>query len=157
MSKPGFSLNDKKSKFSLIVEQRIRNTSEINHVHAGDEQVRRDQQLLHGQLLAQNRDLREAQMKSFHGMEELKRVQESTSDTFSMKRLIDDRDTILELTGKIQEIEDEVDCMNDSRDFEDAESARSDIPTFPVNQRFSTFPKSWWNAEPFSGNAEPQR
>ena len=37
---------------------------------------------------------------------------------FGGKGLIDDRDTILELTGKIQEIEDEVDCMNDSRDFE---------------------------------------
>ena len=34
-------------------------------------------------------------------------------------------DTILELTGKIQELQNEVNCMNDSRDFQDAESARS--------------------------------
>ena len=35
------------------------------------------------------------------------------------------RDTILELTAKIQELQNEVNCMNDSRDFKDAESVRS--------------------------------
>ena len=34
-------------------------------------------------------------------------------------------DTILELIAKIQELQNEVICMNDSRDFEDAESVRS--------------------------------
>ena len=38
-------------------------------------------------------------------MEELKRFQGSTFDTFSMRKLIEDRDTILELTGKIQEMQ----------------------------------------------------
>ena len=39
--------------------------------------------------------------------------------------MIEDRDTILELTGKIQKLQKEVKCMNDSRDFKDAESVRS--------------------------------
>ena len=39
--------------------------------------------------------------------------------------MVEDRDTILELTGKIQEIQNEINCMNDSRDFQDAESVRS--------------------------------
>ena len=38
---------------------------------------------------------------------------------------MEDRDTILELTAKIQELQNEVNCMNDSRDFTDAESVRS--------------------------------
>ena len=38
---------------------------------------------------------------------------------------MEDQDTILELTGKIQELQNEVNCMNDSRDFQDAESVRS--------------------------------
>ena len=46
---------------------------EINRALAGDEQRRRDQQLLHEQLLEQNRELREAHMKSLNEMEELKR------------------------------------------------------------------------------------
>ena len=41
------------------------------------------------------------------------------------RRLIEDQDTILELTGKIQELQNEINCMNDSRDFQDAESVRS--------------------------------
>ena len=34
-------------------------------------------------------------------------------------------DTILELIGKIHELQNEINCMNDSRDFQDAESVRS--------------------------------
>ena len=39
--------------------------------------------------------------------------------------MIEIPDTILELTAKIQELQNEVNCMNDSRDFKDAESVRS--------------------------------
>ena len=58
-------------------------------------------------------------------MEELKRFQGSTFDTVSRRKLIEDRGTILELTAKIQGLQNEVNCMNDSRDFKDAESVRS--------------------------------
>ena len=98
---------------------------EIIRVLAGDEQLRRDQQLLHEQLLEQNRDLREAHMKSLNEMEELKRFQGSTFDTISMRKMVEDRDTILELTDKVQELQNEISCVNDSRDFKDAESVRS--------------------------------
>ena len=98
---------------------------EVSRVLAGDEQLRRDQQLLHEQLLEQNGELREAHVKSLNQMEALKRLQGSIFDTFSRRKLIEDRDTILELTAKIQELQNEVNCMNDSRDFKDAESVRS--------------------------------
>ena len=98
---------------------------EIDRALAGDEQLRRDQQLLHQQLLEQNRDLREAHEKSLKEMEELKRCQGSTFDTIARRKLVEDRDTILELTGKIQELQNEINCMSDSRDFQDAESVRS--------------------------------
>ena len=39
--------------------------------------------------------------------------------------MVEDRDTILELTDKIQKLQSEDNCMNDSRDFQDAESVRS--------------------------------
>ena len=74
--------------------------------------------------MEQNRDLREAHEKSLNEMEESKRFQGSTFDTISRRRLIEDRDTILELTDKIQELQNEINCMNDSRDFKDAESVR---------------------------------
>ena len=95
---------------------------EINRPHQGDEQLRRDQQLLHEQLLERNRDLREAHEKSLNEMEELKRFQGCTFDTISREKLIDGRDTILELTGMIQELQNEINCMKDSQNFQDAES-----------------------------------
>ena len=110
---------------------------EIYRAHQGDEQLRRDQRLLHEQLLEQNRVLREAHVKSLNEMEELKRFQGSTFNTISRRRLIEDRGTILELTGKIQELQNEINRMNDSRDFMMLNQYAVDYPTFPVNQRHS--------------------
>ena len=104
---------------------------EIYGALAGDEQLRRDQQLLHVQFMEQNREFREAHEKSLNEMEELKRFQGSTFETISRRKLIEDRDTILELTGNIQELQNETNCMNDSRDFKDAESVRSGLSHFP--------------------------
>ena len=58
-------------------------------------------------------------------MQELKRFQGSTFDTNARRKLVEDQDTILELTGKIQELQNEINCMNDSRNFQDTESVRS--------------------------------
>ena len=141
----GLSWSDKGSRSSLNVKQRfehefqadydrrsIQNLNEviesqrgeIYRAHQGDERRRQDHQLIHEQLLEQNRELREAHEKSLSEMKELKRFQGSTFDTIT-RRLIEDRDTILELTGKIQELQNQINCMINSRDFQDAESVRS--------------------------------
>ena len=59
-------------------------------------------------------------------MEELKKFQSSTFDTIARRKLVEDKDTILELTDKIQELQNEINCINDSRDFQEAESVRSE-------------------------------
>ena len=152
----GLSLKDKKSKLSLKVEPRFENASskpilagevsrswvellslrrEIDHAFASDEQLQRDQQLLQEQLSNQNRDFREAHMKSLDEMEDLKRFQGSTFDTFSRRRLIEEQNTILEFTARIQELQNEVNCLNDSRDLKDAElvrSGQSHVPSQPA-------------------------
>ena len=58
-------------------------------------------------------------------MEELKKFQSSTFDTTATRRFVEDQNTILELSGRVQELQNEVNCMNDSEDFQDAESVRS--------------------------------
>ena len=63
---------------------------EVNRALQGDEQLRRDQQLLHEQLLEKNRELRDAHEKSLNEMEELKRFQGPTFDTFSRRKSIED-------------------------------------------------------------------
>ena len=101
--------------------------SQQEELHCAQAQVlqRRDQQLLLEQLLQQNSELREAHHKSLNEMEELKKFQISIFDTVARRRLVEDQDNILELTGKIQELQNEINCMNDSRDFQDTESIRS--------------------------------
>ena len=54
-----------------------------------EELQRRDQQLLHAQLLQQNSELREAHNKSLNEMEELKKFQSSTFDTIARRRLVE--------------------------------------------------------------------
>ena len=72
-------------------------------------------------------------------MEELKRVQELRIDEFSTRRLIENQDTINELTARIQELQNEVNHMNDSRDFKDAESVRSGLSHVPSQP--ASFPR----------------
>ena len=57
----------------------------------------------------------------------LKKFQSSIFDTIARIRLVEDQDTILELSVKIQELQNEINCMNVSRDFQDAESVRSGL------------------------------
>ena len=98
-------------------------------------------------------------------MEELKRFQGSTFDTIARRKLVEDQDTILELTGKIQELQNEINCVNDSRDFQDAESVRSghshvashlvSFPPHPVPGGMPSRkngPPSIWDTHGISGN-----
>ena len=109
---------------------------EIDRTFTGCEQSRRDQSLLQEELSERNRALRETRIKSLHEMEELKRVQELRVDEFSRRRLIESQDTINELTARIHELQNEVNCMNDSRDFQEAESVRSGPSYVPSQPAF---------------------
>ena len=67
----------------------------------------------------------EAHQRGLTEMEELRKFQSSTFDTVARRRLVEDQNTVLELSGRTQELQNEVNCMNDSKDFQDAESIRS--------------------------------
>ena len=108
-------------KLGTIVESQ----QEEHHCARAQEVQQRDQQLLQGQLLQQNLELREAHQRSLTEMEELRKFQSSTFDTIARRRLVEDQDTILELSGRIQELQNEINCMSDSKEFQDAESIRS--------------------------------
>ena len=84
-------------------------------------------------------------MNCLNEMEELKR---STFDESSSRKSIEDRDTILELTAKIQDLQNKLNCMNDSRDFKDAESVRSGLSHVTSQLAFFPLSRSWQNAKP---------
>ena len=58
-------------------------------------------------------------------MEELRKFQSSAFDTMARRKFIEDQNTILKLSGRVEELQNEVNCINDSKDFQDAESIRS--------------------------------
>ena len=84
-----------------------------------------EQRLLQGHLLQQILEFREAHQRSLTEMEELKKFQSSTFGTIARRKLVEDQNTIVELTGKMQELQNEINCMSDSKDFQDAESVHS--------------------------------
>ena len=45
------------------------------------------------------------------------KFQRSTFDTLARRKLIEDQKIIMELSGRLQELQNEVNCMNDSKDF----------------------------------------
>ena len=57
---------------------------------------------------------RDTQIKIIHGMGELKRAQELRVDEFSVPKLRESHDTIQKLTSQIQDLQERVNCMNDS-------------------------------------------
>ena len=70
-------------------------------------------------------------------MEELRKFQNSTFDTLARQKFIEDQNTMMELSGRLQELKNEVNCMNNPEDFQDVESVRSGNSHVSVNQEYS--------------------
>ena len=103
-------------------------------------------------------EFREAHQRSLTEVEELRKFQSSTFDTIARRKFIEDQNTTLEFSGRVQELQNEVNCVSDSKDFQDAESIRSG--NSHVTSRAVSFPPHpipGRNVETFFRNAEPQR
>ena len=76
------------------------------------------------------------EIRSIHEMGELKRAQELRVDELSLKKLRESHDTIQKVASQIQELQERVNSMNDSGEFQDIESTFSvKNLTFPVNRQ----------------------
>ena len=131
-----------------------------------------ERRILREELWRQQMDFHEVHQQSLTEMEELRKFQSSTFDTTARRKLIEDQNTILELAGRVQELQNEVNCMSDSKDFQDAESVRSgnshvtsrpmSCPTHPipegmlrpsfVSPRRKKGPPCIWDTHGISGN-----
>ena len=111
----------KEQRQTIIAEYR----EKVSHHELQASQAEEERRLLQGQLWQQKLECREAHQRSLTEMEELRKFQSSTFDTIARRQLIEDQNTILELSGRVQELQNEVNCMSDSKDFQDAESIRS--------------------------------
>ena len=114
---------------TLLDEQKVKVLAECQARTSQHEfqaaRAEEEQRLLQGRLWQQKLEFREAHQRSLTEMEELRKFQSSTFDTIARRKFIEDQNIIMELSGRVQELQNEVNCMNDSKDFKDAESIRS--------------------------------
>ena len=90
----------------------------------------------HEELVQPERVLREAQVRSIHEMEDLKRAQEMRTDEFARHELRQSHAAIHGLTSQIQDLQERKNYMNDSRELQDIESIcsgkLSHVPSQPT-------------------------
>ena len=91
-------------------------------------QAEQDRKVLQEELLQQQQDFREVHQQDLMKQQELQKFQNSAFDEFTQKKFIEDQKIIMQLSGRLQELQNEVNCMNDSKDFMDAESICSGNP-----------------------------
>ena len=97
----------------------------IGHHELQAARAEEERRILQEEFWRQQKDFREVHQQSLIEMEELRKFLSSTFDTLARRKLIEDQNTILELSGRVHELQNEVNCMNDSKDFQDAKSVRS--------------------------------
>ena len=86
----------------------------VSHHEFQAARAEQERKILHEELWRQQQDFREVHQQNLTEMEELRKFQSSTFDTLTRQKLIEDQNTILELSGRVQELQNEVNCMNDS-------------------------------------------
>ena len=138
---------------TLLNEQRKTIIAEycekVSHRELQAAQAEQERRILQGELLRQQQDFREVHQQDLIKMEEVQKFQNYFFDEFTRQKFIEDQKTIMELSGRLQELQNEVNCMNDSKDFQDAESVRSG--NSHVTSQPGVFPKH----PPFEGLLRP--
>ena len=103
---------------TLLDEQRQMIIAEycekVSHHELRASRAEEERRILQEELWRQQKDFREVHQQSLTEMEELRKFQSSTFDTLARRKLIEDQNTIMELSGRLQELRNEVNCMNDS-------------------------------------------
>ena len=91
----------------------------VSHHELLAAQAEEERKILQGELWRQQQDFREVHQQNLTEMKELQKFQNSTFDEFTRQKFIEDQNTIMELSGRLQELQNEVNCINDSKDFQD--------------------------------------
>ena len=126
---------------TLLNEQRKTIIAEycekVSHRELLAAQAEQERRILQGELLRRQQDFREVHQQDLIKMKELQKFQNSTLDELTRQKFIEDQKTIMELSGRLQELQNEVNCMNDSKDFQMLSRCAVEIHTLPVNQESS--------------------
>ena len=99
---------------TLLEEQRQTILAEcharVSHHELQAAQAEEEHRILQEELWRQKLEFREAHQQSLTEMKELQKFQSSAFDTIARRKFIEDQNTILELSGRVQELQNEVIC-----------------------------------------------
>ena len=99
-------------------------------------QAEQDRKILQEELLRQQQDFREVHQQDLMKQKELQIFPNSTFDEFAQKKFIEDQKIIMELSGRLQELQNEVNCMMIPRIFGMVSRFAVEILTLPVHQDY---------------------
>ena len=99
--------------------------SQLQDAQYGFVESRREQVRLQEELSMKEKVLRNTQIRNVHEMGEIKRTQEQRIDEVSAPKLKENHGTIQQLTSQLQQMQEQMNSMHDSGDFQDAESNKS--------------------------------
>ena len=88
-------------------------------------EFRREQFRLTEESPMKEKALRETQRRNFHEKGKIKRAQELRVDKFSVQKLRERHETVQRLTSQMQEVQDQMNSMDDSGEFQEVESNHS--------------------------------
>ena len=97
----------------------------IGHHELQAARAEQERRILREELWRQQMEFREVHQQVLIKMKELQKIQNSTFDTSRDESSSRTRTLFWKLSGRLQEFQNEINCMNDSKDFQDAESVRS--------------------------------
>ena len=102
------SVTARKHRLGLYFEEQRQTVlaecnARVSHHELQAAQAEEERRLLQGQLWQQKLEFREAHQRSLTEMEELRKFQSSAFDTMARQKFIEDQNTILELSGRVQE------------------------------------------------------
>ena len=114
-----------KNCISELQQQASAQRLEVQDAQYGCVESRREQVRLEEESSMKERDLRDTQIRSMHEMGEMKRAQELRVDEISVQKVTENHETIQQLTSQLQAMQEQMNSMNDSGEFQDVESNES--------------------------------
>ena len=97
----------------------------VSHHELLAAQAEQERRILQGKFLRQQQGFREVHQQDLIKMKELQKFRNSTFNELTRQKFIEDQKIIMELSGRLQELQNEVNCMNDPKNSQDAKSVRS--------------------------------
>ena len=116
---------------SALQQQAHAQRLELQDAQHGYIESRREQVRLQEEFSMKENVLRDAQIRSMHEMGEMKRAQVQQVDEFSMQKF---QETKQKVTSQLQEMQEHMNSMNNSRELQDVESNCSERLSYVSSQ-----------------------